>query len=89
MLRASEKDLPVPTQRKPLLTVRQKVAKGLSEFSMSHTTTEEKCGMDFSPSSGEATSGEKKFPYESRVAEPRVTNREIYHATFLLSGGVP
>ena len=56
---------------------------------MSHTTTEEKCGMDFSPSSGEATSGEKKFPYESRVAEPRVTNREIYHATFLLSGGVP
>ena len=56
---------------------------------MSHTTTEEKCGMDFSPLSGEATSGEKKFPYESRVAEPRVTNREIYHATFLLSGGVP
>ena len=56
---------------------------------MSHTTTEEKCGMDFSPSSGEATSGEKKFPYESRVAKPRVTNREIYHATFLLSGGVP
>ena len=45
--------------------------------------------MDFSPLSGEATSGEKKFPYESRVAEPRVTNREIYHATFLLSGGVP
>ena len=45
--------------------------------------------MDFSPSSGEATSGEKKIPYESRVAEPRVTNREIYHATFLLSGGVP
>jgi hypothetical protein len=31
----------------------------------------------------------KKIPYESRVAEPRVTNREIYHATFLLSGGVP
>ena len=55
---------------------------------MSHTTTEEKCGMDFSPLSGEATSGEKNFP-ESRVAEPRVTNREIYHATFLLSGGVP
>ena len=26
--------------------------------SMSHTTTEEKCGMDFSPLSGEATSGE-------------------------------
>ena len=24
---------------------------------MSHTTTEEECGMDFSPSSGEATSG--------------------------------
>ena len=56
---------------------------------MSHTTTEEKSGMDFSPSSGEATSGEKKFPYESRVAKPRVTNREIYHTTFLLSGGVP
>ena len=60
-----------------------------SSHTLSHTTTEEKCGMDFSPSSGEATSGEKKFPYESRVAEPRVTNREIYHATFLLSGGVP
>ena len=29
---------------------------------MSHTTTEEKSGMDFSPSSGEATSGEKNFP---------------------------
>ena len=28
---------------------------------VSHTTTEEKCGMDFSLSSGEATSGEKKF----------------------------
>ena len=51
---------------------------------MYHTTTEDKCGMDLSPSSGE-----KKIPYESRVAEPRVTNREIYHATFLLSGGVP
>ena len=35
---------------------------------MSHTTTEEKCGMDFSPSSGEATSGENKFSYESQVA---------------------
>ena len=31
--------------------------------SMSHTTTEEKCGMDFSPLSGEVTSGEKQFPY--------------------------
>ena len=53
----------------------------------------------------EATSGEKQFPYESRKAHfshsfPEwgkiviwnvhlVTNREIYHATFLLSGGVP
>ena len=27
--------------------------------------------------------------FTHRVAEPRVTNREIYHATFLLSGGVP
>ena len=27
------------------------------------------------------------FPH--RVAKPRVTNREIYHATFFLSGGVP
>ena len=54
------------------------------DISMSHTTTEEKCGMGFSQSSGE-----KKIPYESRVAEPQVTSREIYHATFLLSGGVP
>ena len=30
-------------------------------IAMSHTTTEEKCGMDFSPSSGKATSGEKNF----------------------------
>ena len=66
----------------------EKVTK-MGAMVLSHTTTEEKCGMDFSPSSGEAMSGEKKFPYESRVAEPRVTNREICHATFLLSGGVP
>ena len=29
----------------------------MAKVDMSHTTTEEKCGMDFSPSSGEATSG--------------------------------
>jgi hypothetical protein len=46
-------------------------------------STEEKYGMDFSPLSGKFMSGEKN-PYE-----PRVTNREIYLATFLLSGGVP
>ena len=40
----------------------------LARAILSHTTTVEKCGMDFSPSSGEATSGENKFPYESRVA---------------------
>ena len=34
----------------------------VTKMIMSHTTTEEKCGMDFSPSSGEATSWEKKFP---------------------------
>ena len=32
------------------------------EQPLSHTTTEDKCGMDFSPLSGEATSGEKNFP---------------------------
>ena len=44
--------------------------------------------MACSPAGGEARSGEKKMPYESRVAKPRVTNREIYHTTFLLSGGM-
>ena len=34
---------------------------------MSHTTTDENCGMNFPPLSGEATSGEKQFLYESRV----------------------
>ena len=50
---------------------------------MSHTTTEEKCGMDFSPPSGE------KISLWVTSGLPRVTNREISHATFLLSGGVP
>ena len=35
---------------------------------LTQSFTEEKKGLDFSPRSGEATSGEKKIPHESRVA---------------------
>ena len=35
---------------------------------LTQSFTEEKKGVDFSPRSGEATSGEKKIPHESRVA---------------------
>ena len=85
----SVNEIIMTAQTQPIITswAKQRVKPKLY-FALSHTPPEEKCGMDFPHWVAKPRVGKKNSPWVTSGLS-RVTNRKIYHATFLLSGGVP